>query len=283
MKISVPVDRINKKYRASPELLYACEIGDLELVKSLLNGKIDASAVNVAAKYGHLDIIKYIIESQIEVLWDAPSAHIYSHNQGNILVWEYALIYAAEGGQMNILRYLVESDVPIRNYAIKTALVNGHLEVAKYLQKKSGVEINEITNISEAFGEAIVNNRLDIVKYLVKSGLPPSDFKVNLAISYGHYEIADYLLVNYITEKSNQDIKERLKIIKSMRDYEIRKVVKQNLNLDNITSTKISKQLSDFLFGKRYKKSKKSRKSRKRVKRVKRVKEHKNVVAGFDT
>ena len=99
---------------------------DLELIdESKYTDFIDVhayrnEALSLAAEYGHLDVVKCLVEQ---------GANIHDCN-------DCALRLAAEKGHLNVVQYLVEQGADIHaldNYALRCAAENGHIEVVKYL------------------------------------------------------------------------------------------------------------------------------------------------------
>ena len=100
-------------------LIYASMNGQLELVKYLIKEQganiiLDENkALRTASCYGHLEIVKYLIEN---------GADVHSFN-------DQALRYASGYGHLEIVKYLVEQGADIRHFADFTR----SLDIVKYL------------------------------------------------------------------------------------------------------------------------------------------------------
>ncbi|AKI79733.1 putative ankyrin repeat protein [Acanthamoeba polyphaga mimivirus] len=107
------------------QLVNSCKIGNLSMIKYLIDLDADIkadndSAVRLASKKGYLEIVKYLV---------SQGANIRSDN-------DYAVRLASRKGHLEVVKYLVSQGANIRSdndYAVKWASENGHLEVVKYL------------------------------------------------------------------------------------------------------------------------------------------------------
>src|SRR5436190_1827039 len=70
--------------------------------------------INDVCKNGHLEIVKYLHECNIE-----PT--------------DYAINDASKNGNLEMVKYLTEYCIDPDEYSIQLACENGHLEVVKYL------------------------------------------------------------------------------------------------------------------------------------------------------
>jgi len=74
-----------------------------------------------AAKNGHLDVVKHLVENGADV-----------HAAG-----DEALGWAAESGHLDVVKYLIENGADVHaddDYVLGWASRNGHLDVVKYLE-----------------------------------------------------------------------------------------------------------------------------------------------------
>jgi len=145
-------------------LLYSCRIGNLDIVKYLINIGADykvsiEKALTTASFYGHLEITKYLVDkgtdNKIELV-----------NIDN----SKALCFAAEKGNLEIVNYLVEAGANIHiygGYPLYQSAGNGHLLVVKYLVE-AGANIHDRND--QALKSAIIGNHSHVVKYLVENG-----------------------------------------------------------------------------------------------------------------
>ena len=125
--------------------------GNLEMVKYCDANEcpIDEWACALAARNGHLEVLKYLRE-EVEAPWDFLTSAL-----------------AAENGHLHILEYLVE-----RKYdqyreagfaACKLAAENGHLDCLKYLHETAKAPLN-----SQVAYSAHKNNHTECVRYLLE-------------------------------------------------------------------------------------------------------------------
>ena len=119
-----------------------------------------------ASQYGHLDIVKYLVEE---------GAYIHA--------WEdYSLIMAGENGHLEVVKYLVEKGANI-GYDLST-----------------GYDSSTGDDSSIGYDSSLIlaskNGHLDIVKYLVEKGAnihAGNDEALRLASQKGHKDVVDYL------------------------------------------------------------------------------------------
>ena len=127
------IDIVDLDYLDSKLLIYASMNGQLELVKYLIKEQganiiLDENkALRTAYCYGHLEIVKCLIEN---------GADIHSFNGS-------ALRYASGYGHLEVVKYLVEQGADIHyddiiggEYWSMYAADNGHLEIVKYMIKE---------------------------------------------------------------------------------------------------------------------------------------------------
>ena len=232
-----------KGYLGYTPLIWASRMGRLETVKYLLqnganmdakttearnenNGGFsrrynffpedDLTSMLMAARYGHLQIVKYLHENGVD---------INSKNNKN----ESALFLASFNGHFQVVKYLHEkgADVNQRSSDIKTNITplaisarHGHLNVVEYLVQ-NGAEIdagmdsmNMRTHVAyednfTALHEAARSNQLHVVKFLHENGadidmksknrlISTTYFRspVRVAAEFGHFSIVNYLVKN---------------------------------------------------------------------------------------
>jgi hypothetical protein len=132
-------------------LTNAGEKGYLDIVKYLLKhgAEIDESdLLTIASENNHLDIVKYLVENVEMNADNIDDAFIGASYSGNVEIMKYlvkrganlrnerSLNYASEMGHLEAVKYLVENGVNIKvenNKALRNALKNNHLEIARYL------------------------------------------------------------------------------------------------------------------------------------------------------
>ncbi len=111
----------------------------------------DDGALRSATKYGHLEVVKYLIEN-------GTGAHTDDK--------EYAIGLASKYGHLEIVKNLVENGGDIHayhNWSLRLASKYGHLEVVKYLVE-NGADIHDLND--EALRDAIRNGHTKVVEYM---------------------------------------------------------------------------------------------------------------------
>jgi len=130
----------------------AAEQGNLEMVKYCVANEcsIDREACANAARYGHLECLKYLRE-EAKATWGSLTA-------------SWAALY----GHLHILEYLVERKYDqFSTYACKNAAYSGHLDCLKYLHEtaKAPWDIWAVRRAHE-------NNHPECVQYLLDNNCP---------------------------------------------------------------------------------------------------------------
>jgi hypothetical protein len=139
-------------------ILAAAGQGNLEMVKYCVANEcpVDEDACANAARYGHLECLKYLRE-EAKAPWDSWTAN-----------------WAAENGHLHILEYLVERKYDRYNErACQWAAKYGHLDCLKYLRETAKAPWDE-----EAVREAHNKNQTECVQYLLDNDCPlPSNWR----------------------------------------------------------------------------------------------------------
>ena len=126
--------------------------GNLKMVKYCIANEcpINEWACVLAAKNGHLEILKYLHE-EVKAPWDSWTAD-----------------WAAERGHLHILEYLVERKYDQYSvYACTVAAENGHLDCLKYLHETAKAPWD-----SDAVRYAHKKNHTECVQYLLDNNCP---------------------------------------------------------------------------------------------------------------
>ena len=132
------------------------------------------NALRNAAHNGHLEVVKFLFEKDLDT-------------QG-------ALVSAAQNGHLAVVKFLLEKHADPKG-ALASAASKGHLEVMKVLLQH-GVDSNEL---HAALRAAVALGQLDAVQLLIDSGVDVNirnqDGKTALqcAIEYKDVEIANLL------------------------------------------------------------------------------------------
>jgi len=145
-------------------LLYAAGVGNLEIVKFLINHGADVNAV--------------------------------SHFERNVLTGvTFALDQASSNNRLSVVEYLVDNGADIHacnDSAVVGAVDNGNLSIVKYLVGK-GAKLDTYNNSPITL--SVINGDVTMVKYLIEMGVV-IDLEVALvdSISGKHWDLARYLI-----------------------------------------------------------------------------------------
>ena len=152
------------------DLFWNAAEGGLEAVKYLRTRYLGFNDYELlvinTAYYGHLDLIRYIVE-------DLGTNIARTQDE--------ALVEAAKRGHLPVVEYLVDKGVNVHGIPLEDedaedyiadaplmeAAANGHLDVVKFLVSR-GADIR--ANNDLAIKEAHLNKHMDVVQYLAKEG-----------------------------------------------------------------------------------------------------------------
>ena len=250
----------NSQIEQNNDLMKSIENNDIESVRNILrdgnnldiyNNKYGMSSLMYAAKIGNMEIVKELLDfgakdfdfafytACMEGYWDIAQKFI-EEGANN---YDTALSYAAIGGQLDIVKELIDLGAKDINGALVSACEGNHIELVKYfienganVNTKTYIEpyryyegterkypitattdiniINELINAGATnLNEAIIynakqTNRIDIIFNLLELGAD-----VN-AKNYGN----EKTLLMYLIEKENPDIEAIKRIIESGAD-----------------------------------------------------------------
>ena len=250
----------NSQIEQNNDLMKSIENNDIESVRNILrdgnnldiyNNKYGMSSLMYAAKIGNMEIVKELLDfgakdfdfafytACMEGYWDIAQKFI--ENGANN--YDMALSYAAIGGQLDIVKELINLGAKDINGALVSACEGNHIELVKYfienganVNTKAYIEpyryyegtdrkypitattdiniINELINAGATnLNEAIIynakqTNRIDIIFNLLELGAD-----VN-SKNYGN----EKTLLMYLIEKENPDIEAIKRIIESGAD-----------------------------------------------------------------
>jgi len=145
LKMAKYFHSIGEEYTYTPSFMHlASKNGDLELVKHLHEKDVCiANAMDYAAFYGHLEVLKYLYEEVgAEFTTDAMD-------------------WAAENGQLEALEYLHSIGAKCTEDAVKMAYKNGELEILKFLYSINVKFPAEIMNKIDKY-----DLQFEIIKFL---------------------------------------------------------------------------------------------------------------------
>ena len=224
LKIPFPHQKYRPPYindELYPTVLAASN-GQLDIIKWLVNSpetyydlsKYSHKAMDSAAKYGHLEIVKWIFENQTNI-----GMSLSSNNVRKICSYE-SLKWATINGHFEILKFLIENIIiNYPNHSVYTfclidyAANNGHLEIIKWLHeydiKKRLTEQNDNSQPNTLYlsGYTICSNHamdyaakkghLEIVKWLHENRTEGCTIDaMNQAACNDHLEVIKWLHEN---------------------------------------------------------------------------------------
>ncbi|GMF22177.1 unnamed protein product [Phytophthora lilii] len=162
----------------------------------------ESNALLAAATGGHGDLVVWLytdvfhgfyMQSNQEVM-DQLARHGDMEAMRRLVAdgWQPPRIdFAAEGGNVTMMQWLLDqhSDVG-KQWALKNAAANGHLDIVKLLVTKDMVYLD-----GQAFCDAAANGHLKVVRWLRENNLGWNmAYKaMDLAASNGHLEVMQYL------------------------------------------------------------------------------------------
>lgn len=174
--------KIDYRYK---ELYLACEQGDLEKIKNLVNKGVDihtrfGSNYYPIEKVGELTIINYPYSNYYPIEIASENGHL------EVVKWMYsigcdvtnkkiyAMQYAIYCGHIEVVKFLYSIGCKPNDYddAIITACRYGHFEVVKFLVS---IGCNPTVENDYAIYSASIDNHLEIVKFLILVGCKASN------------------------------------------------------------------------------------------------------------
>lgn len=196
------------------ELIKACEDGDLEKVKSIVEKVTDINLeyndwtpLTKASEKGHLNIVKYLLENGAEI------------DKENGYGWT-PLMCASMNGFLDIVKYLVDkgANIEIKTDSKWTALtfasMEGRLEVVKYLIK-SGADVNVRDDKNRSIIDCILNGALDVDDALLSDKhLKIIEILIKKGVGFGNYKKAN----GRTKFESIDDIKDKIRNFKNIDD-----------------------------------------------------------------
>jgi ankyrin repeat protein len=172
------------------------------LKQSFLYKLFESEEIDVAAKNGHLEVVKYLYEKGLveriktkdnehSINWAAMNGHLevvkYLYKQG-LEATENGINWAAKNCHLKVVKYLYNRGLKVTEYGIDLAANHGHLGVVKYLYSEEGSTVKLLKTMScgktskdnverpktkakYGLNYATQNNHLEVVKYLRSKGL----------------------------------------------------------------------------------------------------------------
>lgn len=209
------VEIVDFLYRYSPDP--AIKLSALELDSTVArDGKLDlvqwfherdypfgACAMNYAAQYGHLDVVKFLHEHRTEgctvnaMTYAATEGHLeivkFLHEHRNEGCTTFAMDEAASKGYFDIVKFLHEHRKEgCTTDAMDFAAIHGHLDIVEFLHehRTEGCTTDAIDN-------AAIYGRMEVVKFLLANRSEGCSFEgLNQAAIHGQVEIVKHLVQN---------------------------------------------------------------------------------------
>jgi ankyrin repeat protein len=170
-------------------------------------------ASKLAAKAGHIELVKYLIHMMNAT---DGSQHLYEimcyASRGGHLdivimiwntwpqfiirpyIWNRPLVEAAKGGHRHLVNFFLEQGADNYYGATEQAGRGGHLELFKFLQTKSGLNGGYPLIMSQSMNKAAKHGRIEIVKYCIEQGA--TTFDIQNAAKSGNQQIVDLFIEN---------------------------------------------------------------------------------------
>ncbi len=159
---------------------YAVLSGNVDILKFVivngfifgrLNGyPLNMQTSNCAAKYGHLNILKFLVTNECEL-------------------GESVSLYAAKGGHIDILQWLVEINYKMHSFTCKYAVMGGSLSCLQW-----AIEHGCKFNVPEVYYTAAQYNEIHIIKWLRSNGYIWNSRTCVGAVRGNHLELLKWLV-----------------------------------------------------------------------------------------
>lgn len=218
--------------------LYSCALGDLNMVKSVVNRGIDInfkkikrgfahSPLSLAARKGHLEVVRYLVDNGAR--FDG--------------MFGQAILMAVKGGNLEIVKYLVDKGADPEFSApdcILNAAGMGYLNIVKYL-------VNYGIDMVNRDGFAVVaamEGKVDVANYLIELG---ADITAD-----------DHYLLNWVKRKNKHSVVDYIVnlILKEMKKYTLMLLLNRKKKIHTgENSLVVHKDLTELAFKPRYVKS----------------------------
>ena len=196
--------------------MYACYIGNIEIVKTLLDNNADISAVDSiernaiihAVIAGNIDIVELLLMHGMSLKGDGESI--------TPLMW--AVIY----DNLKSVKYLIQKGIDIYQTDINGwncfmfACAKGYHDIVKYILELYPDIIDHKNKLGEtALMIAADNGKVEVVDYLLKNNASIKEQNANgdtalyIASSKGYFEICEQLVKYYEIGDSSNNIFEK--------------------------------------------------------------------------
>jgi len=176
---------LEKNYKNIDDIFEACEFGDIEKLRKIIEeddsffyirNEFGRTILHVVALYGHLDLVKWIVEKESQTVGKEEQSYIEIEDDSGLS----ALYNAGFFGHFDIVRYLeskgaqLDANKPnkLNQILLHKAAALGTLEDVRYLveQKGSALDVQDKHFSSSPLFGAVEMCKYDIVEYLVLAG-----------------------------------------------------------------------------------------------------------------
>jgi ankyrin repeat protein len=176
----------------------ACETGKLDIIENLLSeNKINIyihkyEAFKLSCSNGHVDVVKYLLTIK------DININVYK-DDGKI----FKKICTDGYFDLVVLILNINENIhyDICKKSFREACVNGHVKIAKYLEKYLPASVNEpFCRFNSLFCDVCKNGHLEVVKFLLN--MKDNNININSRYDYafrgaccnGHFSVVEYLL-----------------------------------------------------------------------------------------
>ncbi|ANB50984.1 putative ankyrin repeat protein [Powai lake megavirus] len=146
------------------------DLSKIETFKYLIEQNLDinnSKIINWASKYGHLEIIKFILDN---LSW-TPNFEYYSYS--NITT---SISIAAKFNQLQIINYFIDNSIDFDIDCVTKKIIQyKHLDLVKKITEKYNIDVNII------FDHALKYKYFDAIKYIIS--LENNDEEKNIKIN----------------------------------------------------------------------------------------------------
>lgn len=189
---------------SSTVMIYLADYGNIQCIQHMYEKNVEHQSqhriiCDHAAKFGHLELLKYLLSKKPykgkNILCNAAfSGNVelieYLHQNNYFWHYPYACGYAERAGSLEALIYLHENGHPLGGSDCDIAISNGHLHILEYLNE-NGCHPN-----GKSYKLAVEKGHLDIVKYLHETGCPHYNDLCAIAAIDNSIDILKYLHEN---------------------------------------------------------------------------------------
>jgi len=214
----------NNRLNYNEAMIIAAKNGHIDIVKLMLEkGTTNYNeAMIIAAKNGHIDIVKLMLEKGTT---NYNEAMINAAKNGHIDIvklmlekgaknYDWTMINAAKNGHIDIVKLLLEYGATDYDWTMINAAGNGHIDIVKLMLEKGA------TDYDWTMINAAKNGHIDIVKLLLEYGATNYDWTMRFASENGHIDIVNLIedwknkkqktSINWYTKIKNAQKKETI-------------------------------------------------------------------------